>query len=44
MNNLLPGQYNDPLSLIQIAKDKKWEIKKILIVKKVYSVLKYYVN
>src|SRR6266705_4482532 len=43
-NNPLPRQYNDPLLLIQITKDKKWEVKEILAVKKVHSVLKYCVS
>ena len=41
IDNSLSKQHNNPLPPIQIAKDKKWEIKEILIVKKVYSVLKY---
>ena len=40
----LPRQYNNPLPLIQIVKNKEWEIKEILAVKKVYSVLKYRVS
>jgi len=43
-DNPLPRQYNDPLPPIQIAKDKEWEIKEILIVKKDRNVLKYYVS
>ena len=41
VDNPLPKQYNDPLLPIKIAKDEEWEIKEILAVKKVYSVLKY---
>jgi hypothetical protein len=44
INNPLPKQYNNPLPLIQIAKDKEWEVKKILAVKKVYKVLKYHIS
>jgi hypothetical protein len=40
----LPKQYNDSLLLIQIAKDKEWEVEEILAVKKVYKVLKYYTS
>ena len=43
-DNPLPRQYNDPLLLIQIAKDKEWEVKEILTVKKVHSILKYRVS
>ena len=41
MDNPLPRQYNNPLPPIQIAEDEEWEIKEILAVKKVYSILKY---
>ena len=44
IDNLLPRQYNNPLLLIQIAKDEEWEVKEILAVKKVYSILKYRVS
>ena len=44
VDNLLLRQYNNPPLLILIAEDKEWEVKKILIVKKVYNVLKYYVS
>ena len=40
----LPRQHNDPLPPIQIAEDEEWEIKEILTVKKVYSILKYCIN
>ena len=43
-DNPLPRQYNDPLPPIQIAKNEEWEIKEILVVKKVHSVLKYYTS
>ena len=43
-DNPLPKQYNDPLPPIQIVKDKEWEVKEILVVKKVHSVLKYYTS
>jgi len=43
-NDPLPRQYNDPLPLIQIIEDKEWEVKEILAVKKVCSVLKYYIS
>ena len=44
INNPLLRQYNNPLPLIQIIEDKEWEVKEILVVKKVYSVLKYYIS
>jgi len=40
----LPRQYNDPLPLIWIVEDEKWEVKEILVVKKVRSVLKYRIS
>ena len=40
-DNPLPGQYNDPLLLIQITEDKEQEIKEILAVKKDHGTLKY---
>ena len=44
IDNPLPRQYNDLLPPIQIAENKEWEIKEILAVKKVYSVLKYHTS
>ena len=43
-DDLLPRQHNDPLLLIQIAKDEEQKVKEILAVKKVYSVLKYHTS
>ena len=40
----LPKQYNNPPPLLQIAKNKEWEVKEILAVKKVCSVLKYHIS
>ena len=44
MDNPLPKQHNNPLPPIQIAEDKEWEVKEILAVKKVRSVLKYHTS
>ncbi len=40
----LPRQYNDSLLPIQIVKDEEWEVKEILVVRKVCSILKYCVS
>ena len=40
-DDLLPRQHNDPLLPIQITEDEEQEVKEILAVKKVRSILKY---
>ena len=40
-DNLLLGQYNNLLLLIQVTKDQEWEVEDILAVKKDRNTLKY---